>query len=191
MRLIIILILMVPFTLALEITEIMYNPGSSLGGNYNEWVEIYSDSEIDLTNYKINGKDFDDITINNEYLIIAEDIDKFEEFFGDNNSIIDEGYKIVDSTSSSLNDKGDMINLSDGFNEVIINYNNDFGDGNGKSIEFFNGSWIESLDVKGTPGKGREEGNEINVILEIIEDIPEIISVEIIPDELDLEGVQI
>jgi len=182
---------MVPSVLALNITEIMYNPGSSLGGNYNEWVEVYSNSEIDLTNYKINGKNFDDITINNEYLIIAENTDKFEEFFGDNNSIWDEGYKLVDATSFSLDDAGGIVNISDGIEEVIVSYVDDFGDGNGNSIEFFNGSWVESLNVGGTPGSGRVDEDVISVRVEVTEELPEIFSIEIFPDESDEAGIQI
>jgi len=191
MRWIILLGLIVPFSFALEITEVMYNPGSELGGNYNEWVEVYSNEEIDLGNYKINGRNFDDIIINNEHLVIAENTDKFEEYFGNNNSVLDEGYRIVDSSSFSLDDNGDIVNLSNGINEIIINYSNIYGNGNGKSIEYFNGSWVESLEVKGTPGRERENTEGLIIRLEVIEDLPDIFSIEILPDESDQEGIQI
>lgn len=191
MRWIVIFILMVPFSFALEITEIMYNPGSDLGGNYNEWIEIYSNSEVDLTDYQINGKSFDDYIINNNYLIIAENVEKFEEYFGNNNSVLDESYNVIDASSFSLDDEGGIVNISNGVSEVVLEYTNEYGDGNGKSIEHFNGSFVESLEIGGTPGRGRDEGEGIFVTLEVIEDLPDIFNIEILPDESEQEGIQV
>jgi len=191
MKWMLLFVLIVPFTFALDITEIMYNPGSELGGNYNEWVEIYSEGEFTLNNYKINGKDIDNITIKHEYLVIAENAEKFEEYFGNNNSIFDEGYKIVDASSFSLDDNQGIVNISDGVNEFVVEYLNELGNGNGKTIEYFNGSWVESLGVKGTPGEGRENSNGIFITLEVTDDVPDILNIEILSDESDQEGIQV
>ena len=71
------------------ITEIMHSP--SISDPDGEWIEIYNsgDTVVNLSNYTIDGNDFDDITIQpDEYIIVArelldgndEDTDSFESY---------------------------------------------------------------------------------------------------------------
>ncbi|MEW5896734.1 MAG: lamin tail domain-containing protein [Nanoarchaeota archaeon] len=154
-------------SIALEINEIMYNPSQKLGGNYNEWVELFNsgNESIDLTNWKINGKNFDDVNIAPaEYVVIAEKLlgnGSFEALYGNNDSIwnksgdSDENYTAVDATSFSLDDDAGMVNLSNGSMSIIANYSKGAGgNGNNKTLERReDNSWGESTAEKGTPGR--------------------------------------
>ncbi|MBD3203325.1 hypothetical protein GF327_03465 [Candidatus Woesearchaeota archaeon] len=144
---------------SLIITEIMYNP---VGSDYDlEYIEIYNNgSEIDLTNYSIDGNNFGDVNISNgEYIVIArelidtddEDTLSFESVWGNADgtwNISDANYTAVDGYFSLANDH-DIINLSDKTNSIIVKYSNT-GYYSNSSYQLINTTWINN---KPSPGK--------------------------------------
>jgi|GEM_PF-1181372 len=134
---------------SLTINEIMYNPSTEQGDDaYLEWIELYNegDSEIDLTNWKIDNYNFDDYNLSpQEYVIVARNKDRFTLYYNHSNCTVLDGY-------FSLSNTADSINLSDGTAEIIVDYNSSTGaDGNGHTLENYEG-FYESLCINGTPG---------------------------------------
>ena len=156
---------------ALRINEIMYNP--SQDENFNEWIEIYNDENgnIDLTNYTLCG-----------IVLLAGYIDKqTQELKMDEGLILESGqhaiitdggedsgtdvYENFEVNESSLAIHVDARTicgrLENGGETIIINdsggtrvdeatYAGDAQDG--YSLEFFNGNFVESSEIDGTPG---------------------------------------
>jgi len=66
------LILVLPLVVGLQITEVELNPLGKDAGN--EWIEFYSEEEINLSQYKIKNNDQDELVINysfNKYFIYS------------------------------------------------------------------------------------------------------------------------
>jgi len=136
------------------ISEIMYDLGGSDTGR--EWIEIYSDEEVNLSGWKfyeaetnhklilINGSE-----IFSGYAVIA---DKPENFLLDNpdfNGIL------FDSTFSLKNDNETIALKDSSLNLTFeITYLSEWGgDGNNKSIQSVDDEWCEGIP---TPGKENE-----------------------------------
>lgn len=152
--------------LALEINEVMYNPIISMGDDSDlEWIEIYNNGteKIDLTNFTINTRDFDDVVIfPNQYLVIARELidgnDKdngsFEGYYGNGDGVwnfSDDNFSVIDAGAFNLGNSGDTIILSDGIMEIILSYLDDLGaDGNGNTLCLFNNTWQECLPTPGS-----------------------------------------
>ncbi len=155
----VILILLVSSASAnLLITEIMYNPSSEMGSDTDlEWVELYNPEEngFNLTLFEINGKEIDAVTIEpKSYLVIVRELfdgldadnDSFSKFYP-NISAIDAGAFTLSNTEGDVIINNEEINFS-------THYLDDFGgDGNGHSLELINGTWLESKELYGTPGR--------------------------------------
>lgn len=77
------LIFLIPFVLGIEITEVELNPAGSDGGA--EWIELFSDEEINLGNYKLKNNDGDEIILEGEvsgyyiYLLTSQWLDNKDE----------------------------------------------------------------------------------------------------------------
>jgi len=144
----------------------MYNPYDSIQCSDAdcEWIELYNDesSSVDLTNWTIDDKNFDSISISaGEYLVIARelidgtdaDMDSFETVWGNEDGIWDsnDGYNAVDGSLSLKNSEGDTIILKDNTGAVIesLTYLDNLANGNGKTLQLCDGSWIEE---EATPG---------------------------------------
>jgi len=170
----------------------MYNPSSDQADDHDaEWIELYNNgtSTIDLTNWKIDNKNFDDVNISaGEYLIIARELidgndadnASFESYWGNNDGIwnsSDGNYTAIDGPLS-LGNSEDTINLSNDSYSAISSYNKNLGaDGNGYTLEWINGKWMQSSEYGGTPGRENtatdtpqipdaDSGLKISVILE-------------------------
>ncbi len=134
------LILFIIFILCLEfvsaeiyINEIMYNPEGN--DNNKEYIEIFYDEIINLTNYIIEDKDSqDNLTLlfyyENNYALIVE-----EEFnYTDINASI---YSAGSTIGNNLNNDNDLIILKDRENKILdaLSYNSKWGaDGNNFSL---------------------------------------------------------
>ena len=59
------LILVLPLVVGLQITEVELNPLGKDAGN--EWIEFYSEEEINLSQYKIKNNDQDELVINHSF----------------------------------------------------------------------------------------------------------------------------
>ncbi|MDD5649965.1 MAG: lamin tail domain-containing protein [Candidatus Nanoarchaeia archaeon] len=142
---------------ALQLTEIMYNPIQT--GSDHEWIEIYNDKNESInisnlklyegnTNHKLELKNGNDNLNYNEYAIIANKYDIFlQDFPSFNGNLFD--------SSFSLSDTNEFIALKYDNGTIIdsVNYTNEIGgDGNGKTIIYYNNYWYESININGTPG---------------------------------------
>ncbi len=193
-------------TANIYITEVMHSP-TQVSDSEGEWVEIYNsgESSVNLNSWTIDGKSIGNQTINaKEYFILARELldssdngtESFESYWGNNNGIWDESFNATE-VSLSLKEE-DTIIITDGINSDSFTYNTSFGGKNGKTLErVYLLDWIEG-PVDGTPGYGNfstEEipetnRNEIYIFIDIENNAPEILFVNMTDDE-EKEGIQI
>lgn len=179
---------------ALVITEIMHSPQQGNDANL-EWIEVLNDEEkaIDLSQWKIDGSNFDDYTISpGEYLVIAKKLyggnESFETVWGNKDGVWDEndGISAIDG-SFSLSEV-DTVNLSNGIGSVIVSYDaSSFK--NGATLILLNGSYTEGT-LNGTPGYPEIALDELAFYYETENILPKIISV-IVEDDYNESGIQI
>lgn len=172
----------------LLIMEIMYDPSTEMGSDYDlEWIEVYNNGTeiVNLSNFTINNKKVLGTKILPQtYLIIAKKLfsDKnqtksgsFEAFYGNNDGVwdnLDGNYLAVDAEAFSLGNAGGMVVLSKGQISVKANYSKSMGgDGKGHSLELVNGEWLESKELYGTPGRKNTADNTANLFLEKSSDV--------------------
>ncbi len=181
------------------ITEVMHSPTETVSDTDGEWVELYnSGSEsVDLTDYKLDGYNFDDAVIESgEYIVVARELldgddadnESFECAFGNCNGIWDEGYTGLDGYFSLSAEDTLALSNSEGIvDEVTYNESE-------KCIERVSMfSWEESI---GTPGEGyfsldNESSEGLDVYVNVRNSLPEILSVTFLEDDSSEEGVQI
>ncbi|MFH1065629.1 MAG: lamin tail domain-containing protein [Nanoarchaeota archaeon] len=191
----------------LLVTEVMYNP-NQCDDTDCEWVEIYNNGEtsVDLSAWKLNNKPLEGTLSSMQYLVIAKeltdgtdaDTDSFEKYWGNNEGVWDEadGFSAMQVSISLANSAG-IVNLTNGNESDVFSYTSAMGaNGNGKSLERTKElGWEESEKVGGTPGEGAFETalqkDEFEYELEIENIPPRILSINITPDEMDADGIQI
>jgi len=136
------------------INEIMFNPTGS--DNNHEWIEIYNNwPEINLSDLKFNENNITHKTTlvqgnilmqNNTFAIIADDAEQFLIDYPQYN-------KTLFDSSFSLSNSGELLELQNATHTLYtVHYNGSLIQ-EGKSLSYFNGSWSESVDFGGTPGK--------------------------------------
>jgi hypothetical protein len=147
---IVILLLVIPFASAVQISEIMYDLEGSDSGY--EWVEVYNDgAPIDLctirfyeqeTNHYIKGADCQ--LASGEYVIVA-----------DRPENLDFDCKVLDS-AFSLSNTGELLCLRDAEEDLFcVEYSSSLGaSGNGDSLQFVDDVWRSSAS---TPCSGDVE----------------------------------
>ncbi len=176
----------------LLITEIMYDPPTEMGSDYDlEWIEIYNNGTetVNLSGFTINNKKVSEAVIYPQtYTVMVKKLfsDKdqtknqtksssFEAFYGNNDEIwnsLDGNYIAVDAEAFSLGNAGGMVILSKGQISTKTNYSKSIGgDGNGHSLELVNGEWLESKELYGTPGKKNTADNTAHLFLEKSSDV--------------------
>ena len=163
------------------ITEVMYNPASDQGADASaEWIEIYNNGNLEnLSSYTLDGKQLIGSINSDEYLIIAKNIQGFESYYGNNDSIwnnLDGSYNVIESSFSLVNTE-DTIDLSNEDFSEILTYSSIWGaNGNGftlQKIDVDKGNdrenWNESSVYGGTPGQSFEQSNDnqIKIKLEV------------------------
>ena len=136
------------------ITEIMYAPSSTWGGQYNEWIELYNNGSqsVNITGWTIDNKTIPKAEIQpGDYLIIARNDTKFKKIYP---RVV---CPVVKVAISLLND-GETIFLNDSQGNVsdTVNYTQYASQGmaktNNKTLELnASGGWEESKRVGGTP----------------------------------------
>ena len=190
------------------ISEIMYNPNQGSDTDI-EWVEIYNTgaSAVDLSSWKLDGSNFDDIIISpGEYIVVArelvdgtdDDIESFEAYYGNGDGIwgsADGNYRAVDGSFSLADD--DFIEISSDVYADSVNYSSSWGGkDNGRSLYKINlngdnvrENWAESIFDGGTPGKNKNN-NGILVSLQVVGTTTEIGNVGL-PDDSSRDGYQI
>ncbi len=185
----------------------MYNP-SQCTDTACEWLELYNagSTSVDLTNYKINGANFDDMTLQpKKFIVVARkllgnpDEESFEHFWGNGDGIWNEqdSFLAVDGSFSLSND-GASINFSNGMDTDIFSYTSSIGgNGNGKTVirqNLTKDSLIIEGQLDGTAGRGESTASNTSGTLatsvQIINIAPEILSLDF-PDESSEEGYQL
>jgi len=160
-------LLLCSFVSSLHINEIMYNPSGT--DNNNEYIEVFSEEEINLSGYIIEDLD------SNDFLELV----KYYE--GSYSLIVEEGFNYSGISASiysagatignNLKNDYEEIILNDNFGDLVdsVNYSSTLGgDGNGFSICEIGGVWGECI---ATPGTGNiiHEGVSDEVISSKIE----------------------
>jgi len=157
------LIIFSNFVFALRVNEVMYNPNSIQGGSTNEWIELYFDSQTNLSNYALIEKQGASNRTSNlsgsfnvgSYLIIVNNISKFQAIWNLPNII---------EIKLSLSNDGDSVWIQRNSSLVdYLSYNSSFGTNeNGKSLGFCNGAWVEAEPTPGTENLCPIEQNQTN-----------------------------
>lgn len=186
------------------ITEVMYAP-TQVSDSEGEWLELYNDGEqsIDLNTWNLDGKAIGNKSIaGKSYLVIARelldgvdtDTESFESYWGNNNGVWDENFSATELTLSLKEE--DTIVLTNGLNTEQFSYNKSFGGNkNGRTIERISLTEWQEGPIDGTPGFGnfstsKNTGNMIYVFVDILNNIPEIISLNM-TDDAEQQGIQI
>lgn len=137
------------------ISEVMYNPEGN--DNNKEYIEIFSNDSINLTDYFI--EDFES----------TDELVQLQSFNGSYSLIVEEGfnysglnvsiYSVGSTIGNNLNNEGDIVLIknksTDDILDIVIYDNFIGGDGNGKSIcrnnlEIFQNSLIECNSSAGS-----------------------------------------
>lgn len=167
-------LLFLDFVTPIKINEIMYNPEGN--DNNKEFIEIFYEEYIDLTNYLIADDSSNDTLVllnyfNSSYALIVE---KRFNYSNINASV----YSVGATIGNNLGNSGDIISLYDSNNTLIasVTYDNTYANGNGYSLEFYDGKWYESIVVNGTPGKAN------SVKSHVTQDFSNLMITEFLPD---------
>lgn len=140
---------------ALYISEIMYNPAGE--DNNHEYLELYTDSEVNLQNWRIGDLRSNDslsllkgdfIIQGGEYVLVVESGFNFSAYnVPDSVTVLSSGSTI----GNNLNNDKDTVFIYDESLNLIdsASYTNDLANGNGKSLQLLN-EWCEGIP---TPGK--------------------------------------
>ncbi len=134
---------------ALEINEVSYDPSASLGGQYNEWIELWNDGseEVNLSGCFLDKSQLPSLALQPyEFVVISRKPELFRNFSAFNGTII--------PLSLSLSNSGDII-IMNGTCAAQLNYSSSFGAAkNNKTLERrADRTWGESLHDGGSPGK--------------------------------------
>ncbi|HIG94947.1 MAG TPA: lamin tail domain-containing protein [Nanoarchaeota archaeon] len=149
-----------PIINAIQITEVELNPlGDDKG---NEWVELYSEEEVNLTGYKIVNNDGEEINLNGNL----------------------EGYYVYIFEKQWLDNSDEKIFLY--YNNELIDETEIFKDDKNNDLtwQFCNNQWLFANSTKNEGCKKREKEESIEDIEDIKENKSlEIESVEILTEE--------
>jgi hypothetical protein len=126
-NLILIFILFIPFIYALQITEVELNPSGTDTGH--EWVEFYSEQEINLSEYKIINNDQDELFLNQTF----------------------KGYFLYYFQNQWLDNSEESISIYEG--SQLIQKTSIFEDieNNEKTWQLCNEEWIFEEETKSSP----------------------------------------
>ncbi|MBN2052326.1 hypothetical protein JW756_02380 [Candidatus Woesearchaeota archaeon] len=145
--LLMLMLLILPFSYSISINEIMYNPVGD--DNNKEFIEIIGTDNL-------SGYTIGDLASNDSLVLLKFVLGEFslivEEGFnysGINCSVYSAGATI----GNNLGNTGDTVFLY--YKQMLVDsvkYNGSFANNNGYSLEFFNDSWLESCAIGGSPG---------------------------------------
>ena len=141
-----IFLLIVPFVSAgIVVNEIMYNPSSEQGDDaHMEWVEVYTEEEINLVEYYFYDLQLPNQSVNN-YFVIVRNTSSFLDYYKKNITTIESKF--------ILSNKGGYINFTNLKNEYLVYYDSSRANGNGKTFESKDNKFYESIELGGTPGQ--------------------------------------
>jgi hypothetical protein len=188
----------------LLVTEVMYNP-SQCDDTDGEWVEIYNNGEtsVDLSQWTINNKPLEGTLGSMQYIVIAKelvdgtdaDTDSFERYWGNNDGVWDEadGFNAMQLSISLANSAG-IVNLTNNNESDVFEYTSSMG-ANGNSYSLQRTLELGWEEAEATPGEGAFqtalEKDELEYELELENIAPRIVYINITPDEMDADEIQI
>ncbi len=134
---------------AVHISEVMYNPQGT--DNNREYVEVYA------PNTSLDGWAAGDSAENDTLELLYQGTSPYqmvveEGFYYENSEVT--YYSAGPSIGNSLNNAGDSVFLysQEGVLMDSMSYDDGLANDNGHSLEYFNGTWRESIMAGGTPG---------------------------------------
>ncbi len=173
---IILFLFLVPNASALQITEIMYNPEGS--DNNREYIEIYSEEKLNLTNFTIKDSNSEDNLEllrngNNYYLIVEENFN-----YSNLNATV---YSAGAAIGNGLNNNEDIIILLENLTikETVHYFSEWGGDSNNMSICVINNTWKECISTPGYQNKIPQNSEEYSLIIS-----------EFLPNPVGLDSAQ-
>ncbi|MBU0536561.1 MAG: lamin tail domain-containing protein [Nanoarchaeota archaeon] len=135
----------------IRINEIMYNPAGD--DNNKEFIELFMDSPEDLTGWIISDLASDDTLSLLQYsdshyaLIVEEGFD----ITGINATVYSAGATIGNNLDNSADEI--FFYMPNTTLVASAHYDGSIANNNGRSIEFVDGEWLESIEIGGTPGR--------------------------------------
>jgi len=121
------LVFLVGFVYAeIRINEVELNPEGTDSGN--EWIELYSSNNVEMTNWEIKNKDLESYLFNASFLGY---------------------YKLIIEKSGILTNDNQIISLYNGTNKISFTTNLSDSENNNKTWQYCSGEW---LFRQGTPG---------------------------------------
>lgn len=164
---------------AVVINELMVDPGQC-SDTLCEWLELSQSpvQALDLSTCFLNGNRLPQHFFNTSYMVIARNLARFEEYFGNNDTVWNEtdGFPALQG-SFQLPNTGGVVELTGNCSDRV-----DYtpfvalANGNNKTLERReDNSWGESLSSGGTPGRE-------NSIFRLSTDYEDIIISEFLPD---------
>ncbi len=150
--LLLVMLLAISDACAISINEGMYNPAGE--DNNKEFIELLLDTPMNLSGFIIMDRASNDTLVplriqqDSVYALIVEE--------GFNTTSINASiYSAGSSIGNNLDNSGDAVILyaPNGTLLTNVSYDGTLANGNGRSIEFFEGMARESLETGGTPGR--------------------------------------
>ncbi|MFC1753145.1 hypothetical protein ACFL96_07085 [Thermoproteota archaeon] len=141
----------------IRINEIMYNPEGN--DNNKEFIEIYMETPVNLSGWIIADKASEDVleliqhSESNYALIVESGFD----ITGINAAVYSAGATIgnnLDNTADEI-----FFFMPNATMVASAHYDCSIANNNGKSIEYIDSQWLESIETGGTPGQENTEHN--------------------------------
>ncbi|HLC67156.1 MAG TPA: hypothetical protein VJK52_05955 [Candidatus Nanoarchaeia archaeon] len=150
-----ILLLLADAAMAMQITEIMYNPVGDDNGK--EYAELFDENLSDLSGFFIMDSATNDTLTqlrigNSSYAFLLEEDANLADF---NLSPDVAVYTTGPAIGNGLGNSGDSLSLYDphGNFQVRASYDGSLANGNGRSLVFVDQQWGESAENSGSPGR--------------------------------------
>ena len=150
-----ILLLLADAAMAMQITEIMYNPVGDDNGK--EYAELFDENLSDLSGFFIMDSATNDTLTqlrigNSSYAFLLEEDANLADF---NLSPDVAVYTTGPAIGNGLGNSGDSLSLYDphGNFQVRASYDGSLANGNGRSLVFVDQQWGESAENGGSPGR--------------------------------------
>jgi len=133
------LLIMISLISGVRVNEVELNPNGTDSGN--EWIELYSNEEINLTGWKIVNKDADEILLNQTF----------------------QNYLIINLESQWLDNVNESISLFNGSSLVDSSIVIEDSTNDGKTWQYCGGEWNFTDSTRGSEnscGGDGDGGNE-------------------------------
>jgi len=147
------LLLCADAALALQITEVMYNPQGD--DDAREFIELFAETLPDLSGFSVAD------SVSNDSLVLLRNGSRYAVIVEDGTDLAALGvstdaavYTIGAAIGNSLGNTQDALSLFDGQGALIdqLQYDGTLANGNGNTLVLVDGMWQESAEIGGSPG---------------------------------------